>query len=82
MTSKQLRIFNIVATTILIAGIGTVMVLYSKDQKILEEQLQRDNCKLSLVQPTGKKVYCGKACWRDEMRKEFTCDTGTRVFFE
>jgi len=53
-----------------------------KENQRRELEMQADNCKLTLESKTGKRIYCGKDCWREEIRKEFTCNSGTKVIVE
>lgn len=46
----------------------------------MEEEKKADNCKLISKVETGKRVYCGKACWRQEYREEYSCNSGTKVY--
>lgn len=50
-----------------------------KQRKEHQEYLDSKNCKVYSKQPTGKRVYCGKACFRDEIVTMYTCDDGPRV---
>lgn len=50
-----------------------------KEHQRLQAEMQADQCKLQSEAKTGKRVYCGKACWRDEIRKEFSCNSGVKV---
>lgn len=36
------------------------------------------HCRLIKWEETGKKNYCGKACWKAEVRRTYKCDDGTR----
>lgn len=53
-----------------------------KAEEAKQKELKEDNCKQVLEVKTGKRVYCGKACWRDEIRQEFSCNSGTRVVIQ
>lgn len=44
--------------------------------------LEADQCKLTSSLKTGKSVYCGKACLRPELRKEYQCKSGIKVVIE
>lgn len=37
------------------------------------EMLRREGCQLLTEAPTGRKVYCGKACYRPEVVRVYEC---------
>lgn len=44
--------------------------------------LQSNNCKLHSQEATGNRIYCGKACFRYEIRKVYDCNNGRIVITE
>lgn len=53
-----------------------------EEQKQLEQELLADDCKPTSETKTGNRIYCGKACWRDEKRLEFSCKSGVKVIIK
>lgn len=53
-----------------------------KEHTRLQEEMRVDDCKSVSKVETGKTIYCGKACWRKEMREEFICKSGVKVIVE
>lgn len=47
----------------------------------LQETLKADECQQISSIPTGKRVYCGKACWRNEMKVEYSCKSGVKIVY-
>ena len=80
--AEGLIVFIAVLVVVLLTLIPFACVQGIQEQKRVQEEMQADNCKLALQEKTGKVIYCGKACWRDEVRKEFTCKSGTKVIIE
>lgn len=46
--------------------------------------LKAEGCSIVSKEETGKQIYCGKACWRKEIRVERYCSVSntTKVWFE
>ena len=61
-----------------VAGcVGSVMASIEK-----QRALEADQCELIASTKTGKSIYCGKACFRPELRKEYQCKSGIKVVIE
>lgn len=48
----------------------------------LQKELDKNDCVFDSAVETGKQIYCGKACWRKEIRTEYICKTGIKVVIE
>ena len=71
--------------TLVTAIIGFVMfciVTMVQAEKREQEYIQQQECKLVLKENTGQQVYCGKACWRPEVRRTYNCKSGTFATYE
>lgn len=44
-----------------------------------EDFLKSHGCQQLTEAPTGRRIYCGKACFRDEMVHVYECADGTRT---
>lgn len=60
---------------LLIGLIG--FALYQAKQH--EEFLQEHGCQMLTQAPTGRRVYCGKGCFRSEYVYVYECADGTRT---
>ena len=69
----------LIAAVIAILIVGGISVLQTKDRN---EQMKKDSCQLIKEAPTGNKIYCGKACFKDEIRSIYNCKSGNVVIIE
>lgn len=46
--------------------------------KVEVDPLKYYHCRLVKWEETGKKKYCGKACWKTEVKRTYACDDGMR----
>lgn len=76
--------FGLMGALLAILFFVTGMVVYSgmQRQKELQQELEADACEQTSSVPTGKRVYCGKACWRDEMKIEYSCKSGVKIVYK
>ena len=65
------------ACFVLLYGAIALSACTAKKEK---EALDADGCQQVSHEKTGKRVYCGKACFRDEFRTEYRCNSGVKVF--
>lgn len=57
-----------------------VMLAGSIDQERKHQAfLKTHGCRLLTEAPTGRQVYCGKACWHPEKVYVYECADGTRT---
>ncbi|MEG3034021.1 MAG: hypothetical protein RR877_00840 [Aurantimicrobium sp.] len=69
------------------AIIGTAMEIFPLGSRPpvkteLQRELEKDDCTLLSEAPTGKQFYCGKACWKKEIRIEYQCKSGIKVIIK
>lgn len=65
-----LGLFITVAGLILV--VAAIISSEIRHQKMLEE----NDCSLYSEVETGEDVYCGKACWRPEVKRTYMCRGG------
>lgn len=66
---------------VLVFAIFMILVIYAANRHQQEHKVELISlgCELFYEAPTGRNVYCGKACFRKEMLQMYTCRNGTRV---
>lgn len=72
-------IFIICGFLIAVCIVGIVVSIVETQR--LADELEKDECKQVSSVTTGKRIYCGKACWRDEMKVEYTCNSGIKIVY-
>lgn len=75
MGPRVAAIFTGACIAFLMFAIGGA--IYSDHQHT--EFLRTHGCQLLTEAPTGRKVYCGKACYRPEKVYVYECLDGTRT---
>ncbi len=65
-----------------IAFLMLIIIGAAKGHQQQLDALKADNCLLRSESKTGRNIYCGKACFRPEMRKEYACSSGIKVVIE
>lgn len=50
-----------------------ILIIPTAVPKSQSEMRMERGCSLTSEEYTGKKKYCGKACWRKEIRAEYLC---------
>lgn len=63
----------------MILGLGLIAFFGGMAEKQEAEALEEQGCALKSKEPTGRRVYCGKACTRDEIRTVYACNVGEMV---
>lgn len=61
---------------LLVAGLVGSIVAHNKKM----DELAADSCHLLREEKTGNRVYCGKACFRDEIREVYSCKSGEKTY--
>ena len=46
------------------------------------DPLKAKNCQIIKLEIEEKKKYCGKACWKEQIRRTYRCDDGIREIIE
>lgn len=59
--------------TVIVTVFLTLSIVDYHERKAYRSQ---HRCKLVSEELTGKQVYCGKACYRAEIRDTYQCDNG------
>lgn len=72
------RLLNMLIAAIIVGALA-ILTAAILEYLALQKDLEADACKQTSSVATGKSVYCGKACWRDEMRVEYLCNSGVKV---
>lgn len=75
MKIDPLGVFATAVCAFLIALMGCGLYVAAQERKWLQE----NSCVLQSETDTGKRVYCGKACFRPEKRKEYRCSFGQHI---
>lgn len=44
------------------------------EEKEFQQTLRANGCTVSSIEKTGNRVYCGKACYRDEKKINYSCE--------
>lgn len=60
-----------------IAWLGMVIVNKQEEEQIA--LMESRECSLTSRGLTGKSIYCGKACWRKEIKEEYLCKDNGEV---
>lgn len=55
------------------------MVVDDKHEKEQIALMKSRECSLTSRELTGKSIYCGKACWRKEIKEEYLCKDNGEV---
>ena len=65
--------------SVIILAFAVMLALGIRDDMRHQEFLQAHGCQLLTEAPTGREVYCGKACFRPERVYVYECADGTRT---
>ena len=63
----------------LVLGVIAVVVFAIVQDSRHTEYLRKHGCELVTTAPTGRNVYCGKACFRPEEVYVYDCADGPRL---
>lgn len=78
-----MRVFDvdpeIVAYSLISLLIAAVLAYVMHDYAKHQAFLKSHGCQLLTQAPTGRQVYCGKACFRPEKVYVYECADGTRT---
>lgn len=55
------------------------MVVVDEQEKEQIALMKSRGCSLTSRELTGKSIYCGKACWRKEIKEEYLCKDNGEV---
>lgn len=69
----------VVAAAIGVLTVGAVLAINIHADRQHEAFLKSHGCQLLTKAPTGRQVYCGKACSRDEHVYVYECADGLRT---
>lgn len=67
------------STIALLVLIAVAIGLSVYDARRHDAFLKAHQCVKVYDIPTGRKVYCGKACFRDEIETKYDCADGPRI---
>ncbi len=71
----------LVIGTLLVLALSLGFISYASNKAAEKHrvELEMHGCKKQAEMPTGKRIYCGKACSREEMLTLYECAGGSRV---
>lgn len=78
--TPMIFLMGICGILLAVSVVGCVATI--KEGIALSNYLKDNQCSLVSTEETGKRRYCGKACTRPELRKEYSCSNGTTVVIE
>jgi hypothetical protein len=83
MDSHDTPMFFLMGVCGILLAVSVIGCVGSIKAEVSKQNYLKDNqCLLVSTEETGKRRYCGKACTRPELKKEYSCSNGTTVVIE
>ena len=66
----------------LVISLGSLATCTVKQHEEEQAYQKQHNCKFESKVETANKRYCGKACYRPEIKETYQCDNGPLVYLK